>query len=368
MEIEKHTLKYQLVPHGTESTDLLFFDDTKELFINLLSNHINDNQLIICTDTNIQKLPEIDSFLITCKEKNIPIVIIQSGEKYKTFDSVLTIIETALKNSFTRNCTFIAIGGGVISDITALASSLFKRGAKLEIIPTTLLSMVDASIGGKTACDYNNYKNMIGTFYPASKIYFSSQIVLSLSENDYFSGLAEAIKTAMLYSKDLFTRLLNFSKQICSRDLTQLSLIINTCSLAKAKIVEQDLAEKDIRKQLNLGHTFAHALETVAGFENISHGKAVAWGLSRAIELSYQLKLCSEKYRNEVFSLLKLYGYEIDQAHSLLVKIPNYKEKIICAMKQDKKNIDDKILFVLQKDIGNTVFVTVKESEILSII
>lgn len=368
MEIKTHKLNYQLVPHGTESTDLLFFNNTKDLFNHFLSNHENNNQLIICTDTNVQKLSEVHSFLSLCEEKNIPTVIIQSGEQYKSFDSVMKIIETALKNAFTRNCTFIAIGGGVISDITALASSLFKRGAKLEIIPTTLLSMVDASIGGKTACDYNNYKNMIGTFYPASKIYFSSQMVLSLSENDYFSGLAEAIKTAMLYSKDLFNQFVNFSKDINSRNIDQLSSIINTCSLAKAKIVEQDLAEKNIRKQLNLGHTFAHALETVAGFENITHGNAVAWGLSRAIELSYHLKLCTKEYRDAVFSLLTLYRYEISPTHPLLENISDYKKKIILAMKQDKKNTDDKILFVLQKDIQNTVFVTATEAEILSVI
>ena len=211
MTTDLFSIKYQLVPHGTEETKILFYNTISQIFENLLQGN---SENVICTDSNVAKLPAVKDFLDKAKLQNAQVVIINAGEENKTLDSVLSIIKSALDKSFSRGCRFIAIGGGVISDMTAFASSIYKRGAKLEIVPTTLLSMADACIGGKTGCDFDNYKNMIGTFYPASKLHFCPEFILSLNQTEYLSGLAEVIKTAMLYSTELFNILKNEHKKL----------------------------------------------------------------------------------------------------------------------------------------------------------
>ena len=365
MQNDSFTINYQLVPHGTEKTDLIFYNNINEIFENLLQGN---SQNVICTDSNVANISFVKNFLENAKNSQAQIVIIPAGEENKTIESVLSIVKGALEKSFSRSCRFIAIGGGVISDMTAFASSLFKRGAKLEIVPTTLLSMADACIGGKTGCDFDNYKNMIGTFYPASKLHFCPEFILSLNQTEYLSGLAEVIKTAMLYSTELFNILKNEHKKIMAKDKEILFKMIKICALAKANIVEQDISESGIRKQLNLGHTFGHALESVAGLGKISHGQAIAWGIGRAIEISFNLGLCSKNYKDEVFKLLNLYGYSTEKLPNIVENNLETKEKLISAMKQDKKNDATGITFILQKSINDTEILTVEEKEILLVL
>ena len=365
MQTDSFSINYQFVPHGTEKTDLIFYNNINEIFENLL-NECSQN--VICTDSNVANISFVKNFLEKAENSQSQIIIIPAGEENKTIDSVLSIIKTALKNSYSRSCRFIAIGGGVISDMTALASSLFKRGAKLEIVPTTLLSMADACIGGKTGCDFDNYKNMIGTFYPASKLHFCPEFILSLNQTEYLSGLAEVIKTAMLYSTELFDILKIEHEKIMAKDKEILFKMIKICALAKANIVEQDISETGLRKQLNLGHTFGHALESVAGLGKISHGQAVAWGIGRAIEMSFNLELCSKNYKDEVFKLLNLYGYSTEKLPNIVENNLETKEKLISAMKQDKKNDASGISFILQKSINGTEIQTVEEKEILLVL
>lgn len=365
MIIDTFSIKYQLVPHGTEETKIQFYNTIPEIFENLIQNN---EQTVICTDSNVVNIPEVKTFLNKINNANVETVIIPAGEENKTIESVLSIIKAALDKSFTRNCKFIAIGGGVISDMTAFASSLYKRGAKLEIVPTTLLSMADACIGGKTGCDFDNYKNMIGTFYPASKLHFCPDFILSLPENEYLSGLAEVIKTAMLYAPKLFQILKTENEKIKSRNKEELYQIIKRCALAKSNIVEKDISETGLRKQLNLGHTFGHALESVAGFGKISHGQAVAWGLGRAIQLSLNLGLCEEDYKDDVFELLNIYGYSTEKTPKIIADQENVQEKLIKAMKQDKKNDSNGITFVLQREINSTLIEIVQEKDILAVL
>ena len=365
MTTDLFSIKYQLVPHGTEETKILFYNTISQIFENLLQGN---SENVICTDSNVAKLPAVKDFLEKAKLQNAQVVIINAGEENKTLDSVLSIIKSALDKSFSRGCRFIAIGGGVISDMTAFASSLYKRGAKLEIVPTTLLSMADACIGGKTGCDFDNYKNMIGTFYPASKLHFCTDFILSLNETEYLSGLAEVIKTSMLYAPKLFQILKTEHEKIKAKDKEQLYQIVKRCALAKSNIVEKDISETGLRKQLNLGHTFGHALESVAGFGKISHGQAVAWGLGRAIELSCKLGLCEEDYKTDVFELLNLYGYSTENLPKIIADKENVQENLIKAMKQDKKNDANGITFILQREINSTLIETVAEKDILSVL
>ena len=365
MKTDSFSINYELVPHGTEKTDLIFYNNINKIFENLLQGN---SQNVICTDSNVAKLPAVKDFLDKAKLQNAQVVIINAGEENKTIESVLSIVKGALEKSFSRSCRFIAIGGGVISDMTAFASSLFKRGAKLEIVPTTLLSMADACIGGKTGCDFDNYKNMIGTFYPASKLHFCTDFILSLNETEYLSGLAEVIKTSMLYAPKLFQILKTEHEKIKAKDKEQLYQIVKRCVLAKSSIVEKDISETGLRKQLNLGHTFGHALESVAGFGKISHGQAVAWGLGRAIELSCKLGLCEEDYKTDVFELLNLYGYSTENLPKIIADKENVQDALLKAMKQDKKNDATGITFILQREINSTLIETVAEKDILSVL
>ena len=365
---ENFNINYPMIHQGTEKTEVFFYQNERELFSNIIDT---ENKHIYVTDSNIALLPEVKKFLDIQKAKNHPVVVLPSGEENKTLDSVLTIVKAALEADFNRNSVFVGIGGGVITDMTAFAASIFKRGAKLELIPTSLLAMVDAACGGKTGCDFENYKNMIGSFYPAEKLHICPEFVQSLPESEYFSGLAEAIKTAMLYDKEMFEDFESKSDLIKERNPEILDKIIEKCVRSKAKIVEEDLTEKGLRMQLNLGHTFAHALETVAGLGVISHGEAVAWGCGRAIDLSVKLGLASENYKNRVFAMLEKYGYSVGKVHPVLVgKIAENQiaETLIKAMKKDKKNSSATIRFVLQKDIKQTEIIQVADSEIAKVL
>lgn len=299
------------------------------------------------------------------------LVILGAGESYKTIENVLFIIQTALESGLQRSSVFVGIGGGVICDMTAFASSIFKRGAKLELVPTTLLAMVDAAVGGKTGCDFDNFKNMIGTFYPAKRLHVFSDFLQTLPPEEYRSGLAETLKTALLYAPKLFHIMQNQKDEVLARETDLVRQIIRRCVIAKASIVEKDLTETGLRMQLNLGHTFAHALETTAGLGAIPHGDAVAWGIGRALELSVNLGLCDQEYKDEVDQVLESYGWCKTAYHPVLegkVSPEDANIILLSAMKKDKKNSSASVRFVLQREINSTVIQEVPDHEILAVL
>lgn len=365
MKHEKFSIQYPPVHINTEKTSILYFDSIKELTEKLFFE--NQNVLFI-SDETIAALPSLKDFFESLpKERTL---ILPAGEEHKTIENVLVILERAMELSMTRASCFIGIGGGVISDMVAFAASLFKRGAKLALVPTTLLAMVDAAIGGKTGCDFKGYKNCIGSFYPASELYISPEFVQTQSEKEYFSGLAEVFKTGLLFSEKLVLLMQEEKDAILSRENKLLMNLIKRCAQAKAQVVEKDLTEKNIRMWLNLGHSFGHALESVLGLGTISHGEAVAWGISRAIALSESLGFCEKSYKDEVFAMLKLYNWSTDAIHSKCLELAIEKpgEKILQAMKQDKKNLSSNIRLVLQRGINESFVEQVNEEKILSVL
>ncbi len=380
------SIKYSAVNPGTEKTDILFYeDDSAQIIAASLNPGKTNAPRLFVTDTTVAALPLMADFINAfglspteiIEEGSVfhcgldALIIIGPGEPNKTIENVLAIVKAALDSGLQRSNYFVGIGGGVICDMTAFASSIFKRGAKLELVPTTLLAMVDAAVGGKTGCDFDTYKNMIGTFYPASKLHVFSGFVQLLPESEYRSGLAETLKTAMLYAPKLFNILQEQKEDIKKRNPEIIRQIVRRCVIAKANIVEKDLTETGLRMQLNLGHTFAHALETRAGLGTIPHGDAVAWGISRAIELSLLLDLCDNEYRNEIFSVLESYGWETKPLHPILCSEGQEKEQValslINAMKKDKKNSSDSIRCILQRDINCTVIQEIEETDILKV-
>ena len=365
MKHETFTLSYAPVHAGTQKTEIDYFNTIADIKTDLA---LNTNNTLFVTDETIYALAQMTDFF-----KSIPseqVIVLPAGELYKTIEQVMKILTQAVELGLNRSSTFIGIGGGVITDMTAFAASLFKRGCRLILVPTTLLAMADASIGGKTGCDFSGYKNTIGTFYPASRLLFSPEFLLTLSDREYYSGMAEVAKTAMLYAPKLFNILRDDKLLIQKRDQEALMQIIKRCAQSKAMIVEKDLTETGIRKQLNLGHTFGHALEAIAGLGSITHGEAVAWGLGRAIELSYKLGYCDEEYKNDVFALLEDYNWSTNPLHPVCIaqKIQDAPLKLIEAMKQDKKNNENGITIILQREINLTVIEIIGEKDILSVL
>ncbi len=387
MQYDEKIVNYPSVNPGTEKTSIRFYSGKPDLQSVFYADTEVAQQRIFVTDTSVASLSFMYDFISKFKddenktqikqnwtgryEKDL-LVILGPGEKFKTIESVLFIIKTAIDFSAQRSALFVGIGGGVITDMTAFASSIFKRGAHVELVPTTLLSMVDAAVGGKTGCDFSSYKNMIGTFFPAQKIHIMPFFITTLPESEYRSGMAEVVKTAALYRGDLFTKIENNPQSLKDRTSALVNELIKASVNAKAKVVEQDLTEKNIRMLLNLGHTFGHALESCAGLGTISHGDAVAWGMARAAKLSLKLKLTTRDYCERMLKTLSAFGWETACWHPVLQNtIPDKNEaanKLFSAMQKDKKNSTSKVKFILQRNIEDTVITEVEQKDVISVL
>lgn len=357
---------------GFIKTDINFFTGTPDL-ISYYS--CNDECRLFVTDKTVAALPNVKPFIEYIQnkdsDKNI-IIILEPGEAFKTIQSVLKIVSTAIDHNFTRQAVFIGIGGGVICDMTGFAASMFKRGVKAEFVPTTLLADVDASIGGKTGCDFENYKNMIGAFYPATSVNIWSEFIQTLPEKEFISGLAEAIKTAFLFSPEMCGIFAGQKEKVMSRDRKTLSLIITECAKAKVSIVNIDFKEKAERAYLNYGHTFGHALESIAGLGAVTHGEGVAWGMGRALDLAANEGLCTKEFAQDNKKLLASYGYDINPMPKIMAEkytAEEFGNKILAAMKKDKKNIStSKVRVTLQKDYCQTLMKEVSDESILEVL
>ena len=388
MQYEEKIVEYPPVHPGTDRTFIRFYEGAPDLnSIFYASNNAELPQRIFVTDETICALESVKPFthlfhaedggkdfrrgFVGVRGKDV-LVILGSGEPYKTIESVLQIVSAALDHNAQRSAVFVGIGGGVITDMTAFAASIFKRGSHCELVPTTLLCMVDASVGGKTGCDFSSYKNMIGSFFPAQKIHVCPQFVLSLPDSEYRSGMAEVVKTALLYDAQLVTKLENTPSVLTDRASPLVHEMIRICVSAKAHVVEEDLTENNIRMQLNLGHTFGHALESRAGLGTVSHGDAVAWGMARAAVLSERLHLCDKAFVERIKTLLASFGWETGAMHSALHAVYADKKEaahaLYEAMKKDKKNASSRVRFVLQRTVEDTVITEAEADDVLSVL
>ncbi len=321
---------------------------------------------IYIADTNTAPLLEkADGFNPEC-----PLVVLEAGETAKTLRSIELILKTALEAALGRDGLFVGFGGGVITDMTAFAASLYMRGARCELVPTTLLAMADAAIGGKTGVDFENYKNCVGTFYPAQHIHIAPSVLSTLPETEYRSGLAEVVKTAMLYDPGLLALLEQKSAEILRVESGYRYEMVSRCARAKAGVVERDLRESGERMFLNLGHTFGHALESVAGFGTISHGEAVAWGIGRALELGLHLGITDAAYAERIRHILAAYGWPVEAMHPLLAGRDSSETalKLLAAMKNDKKKKGGVVRFVLQRSLNDTLVTEVPDTDVLEIL
>lgn len=310
------------------------------------------------TVQEVLEKPRPGRSLIVCDENTstyladtaLPVLVLRSGETNKNWSSINAILEKAVKLEMGRDSLFIGLGGGVICDMTGFAASIYMRGCRLLLVPTTLLSMVDASVGGKTGIDFGGYKNLVGTFYPAEEVFIAAETLASLPDREYKNGLAEVIKHGLLGAEDLLIRLETDREGVMSREAGTVELCISRSIDVKGDIVAQDVRESGIRAHLNLGHTFAHALESAAGLAGWSHGEAVAWGIDRAMQAGVAAGITDPAYAGRVERLLRAYAYRIGP-------LPEAVEAgaFLSALKRDKKKREGGLRFVLQRSLGDTL-------------
>jgi 3-dehydroquinate synthase len=272
-------------------------------------------------------------------------VSIPPGEKAKEWGSVEAVLEFAARKGIGRDGVMAGVGGGVVCDIAAFAASIYMRGCGLVLVPTTLLAMVDASLGGKTGIDFLGFKNLVGSFYPASRIIICPSAVSSLPEREYISGLAEVIKTAVIGDEELFELLERRRAEVLRRDADVVGELIRRSLAVKGRIVEQDPRENGNRAWLNLGHTFGHALESAMGFSGWTHGEAVAWGIGRALAAGINFGMTDAAFAARVRALLASYGYRMDSGAGF--------DALAAAFTRDKKRQSGRTRLVIPCGMGD---------------
>ena len=273
------------------------------------------------------------------------------GEEYKRLSEIERLCEFAVGEKFDRKSLFVAIGGGIVGDMTGFAASIFMRGVEFIQIPTTLLAMVDSSVGGKTGVNIDSGKNLIGAFKQPKMVLIDVNFLKTLSEREIKNGLAEVIKYALGLDKEFFEILKNNVDKINSLDLEFYNKMIHRCCEIKADVVSKDEKEtKDLRALLNYGHTFGHALEKLSDFE-ISHGEGVAIGMNIAGKVAELAKLWSNEDYLQQLELIK--SLNLRYAIPKKIKV----DDIIEVMTYDKKASQGKINFVLPTAIGKSELV-----------
>jgi len=319
----------------------------------LKDNFINFNQCLVIIDKNIPK-KLINKSLSSLPKKKISLHYFIASEKNKNQKSIDKILSILLKKNFNRNDCIISVGGGITGDISGFAASIFKRGLKFVNIPTTLLSQVDSSIGGKTGINSKYGKNLIGAFYQPSLVVSDITFLTSLPKREVICGYGEILKHALIADKNFFSFLnINGSKILDLKSPLIEKAIFKSCSIKK-RIVETDEKEMGIRKILNFGHTFAHAYEATLGYsKKLNHGEAVILGIKTAVKFSLLNKILSIKE----FNLIENHLIKLDLPRNInKLFTTNKLNKILSFMKKDKKNNTNKINLVLLKKIGLPIY------------
>jgi 3-dehydroquinate synthase/shikimate kinase/3-dehydroquinate synthase len=312
----------------------------KKLKIILKKNSINFNQCLIIVDTNVPK-KLLDKVLHSLPKNKISLHYFSSNEKNKNQKNVNNILSILLSKNFNRNDCVISIGGGITGDVSGFAASIFKRGLKFINIPTTLLSQVDSSIGGKTGINCKYGKNLIGTFYQPSLVISDIVFLRSLPKREIICGYGEILKHAIISDKKFFSFLDKHGSQILNLKSPLVEKAIFKSCYIKKKVVEADEKEMGIRKILNFGHTFAHAYEATLGYsKKLNHGEAVILGIKSAAKFSLLNNILSIKEFNLIKDHLKKLNLPRSVNKFFSIKDLN---KILSFMKKDKKNNTNKI-------------------------
>ncbi len=317
----------------------------------LLTRHIPGKSVLVVSNETVAPLymAKVEAALDQFKYKTL---VLPDGEQYKNGETLNKVYDCLLSNQFDRNSTLIALGGGVIGDITGYAAATYQRGVHLIQIPTTLLSQVDSSVGGKTGINHPLGKNMIGAFYQPQAVIADTETLHTLEDRELSAGIAEIIKYGIIRDPDFFKWLETNVDKVLNRNAVALAYAIDRSCKNKAEVVSADERESGQRALLNLGHTFGHAIETGMGYGNWLHGEAVASGMVMAARMSKQLGWINNDELDRIINL-------IERAH-LPVNAPDKltPDRFLELMAIDKKVSDGVLKLILIKAIGEAVITT----------
>ncbi len=336
-------MKKQTVAFSNSSTDFYFdvsFSDLKTI--------VDQKQTVLVTDENLFAFHQK-------KFKGWKTIVLKAGEAHKNQSTVNSVIEQLIGFETDRKTTLVGIGGGVITDITGYAASIYMRGISFGFIPTTLLAMVDASIGGKNGIDVGLYKNMVGVIRQPSFLLYDISFLKTLPGTEWINGFAEIIKHACIKDAALFKQLQQHNVKYYQRRKADLQTLVQRNAMIKAKVVQQDEFEKGDRRMLNYGHTLGHALENQY---DLSHGQAISIGMVYAAHLSQQIT--GFKQVNNVINALEQYDLPTHCAFDA--------GKVFSILKMDKKRERDTMNYILLEKIGKGVVKPIHLEQLKSIL
>ncbi|MFA7074876.1 MAG: 3-dehydroquinate synthase [Endomicrobiaceae bacterium] len=325
----------------------VIFSETAADLIKCCNKYLPSRKVFVVSDTNVAKnyLKKVEK---TFRDEKFQVFsyVFKAGEEQKNIDTLAKLYNYALSVGIDRKFTVIALGGGVVGDTAGFFASTYMRGINLVQMPTSLLAMVDSSVGGKTGVNIENGKNIAGTFYQPKFVFINIQFLKSLDPKHIKNGMAEVIKYAVSFDQKFFDKLNTILKKsiITEKDFKD---IIYKCCKFKAEIVQKDEKEvKGTRELLNFGHTFAHALETITKYKQFLHGEAVAVGILFASVLSEKIKFCNSETKYRIEEILTNAGFCLNINRKLNRVV------LLSLMKKDKKSVSQIIKFVLPKKIG----------------
>jgi 3-dehydroquinate synthase len=344
-------------PNLNRSYDIHIGSGLLESCASLISPLLKRDFVAIVTDENVAK-SHLEGLTQTLDRAEITHVtkIMPPGETSKSFTGLETLMHWLLDNKVERQDMVIALGGGVIGDLTGFAAATLRRGVRFTQIPTTLLAQVDSSVGGKTGINVPQGKNLVGAFHQPSLVLADLDVLQTLPDREFRAGYAEIVKYAAICDRPFFDWLEDNLEALNNRNNDALSFAIAKSCQTKADIVAQDEKEHGARALLNLGHTFAHAYENLTGYsENLLHGEAVGLGIAQAVQLSVHLGICPEADAQALVNHLAKAGLPVSQAD---IKGGPFKATdLVNAMVQDKKVSQGVMTFILMKAIGEA-FIT----------
>ncbi len=332
-------------------------NDSYPIHIGPLEEIVFDGKVAVLTNPKVAGL-HLHTLLSKLKAKEVYVITVPDGEKYKNLETIEFILDRMFDHRLNRKSLLIAFGGGVIGDMGGFAANVYNRGIDFIQIPTTLLSQVDASVGGKTGINNRFGKNLIGAFNQPRAVHIDPSFLRTLPEREFGAGVAEIVKMAVTFNQEFFEWL----EQNDLREGENLLVAIYKAVETKARVVEEDEKEQGLRAALNYGHTFGHVIENETQYETYLHGESVAIGMVMANLLACDLGLMSVDELSRVKSVLECYGLPLSYEIADVDKFYN-------AFFLDKKSSDSSITFVLPRSIGNVVMIdTVDVNAVKSIL
>ena len=311
--------------------------------------YIQSDRVVVVTNTTIDPIYSEKIVSLLSQRFSVDHIVLPDGEKYKNLETLNLIFDGLMEKQHNRKTTLLALGGGVIGDMVGFAAACYQRGVNFIQVPTTLLSQVDSSVGGKTGVNHPLGKNMIGAFYQPQCVVIDTDVLSTLPDRELSAGLAEVIKYGLIYDEEFFCWLEDNMDKLLARDTEALTYAIHKSCDTKAKVVAEDEKEGGIRAILNLGHTFGHAIEADQGYGVWLHGEAVGAGMVMACDLSLRLGWIEKGVYDRAKVLIERAGLPTAPPTDMT------EETFLKYMKVDKKNIDGAIRLVLLKSCGKAV-------------